>query len=189
MSQLIEVAQADDTRPYLALPLAQYFPSIPEVLEYESKWVEHHNGEQLPRVMVLLYYPAMGLFHVMPDDARVPLRVTVFSKANPGAVIAPWELHVGAVIDVLGRATTLAKATHATVTWLDHQARRMYRKKELMEQKLNKYITIPRVWNVVGASKTKLEGAGPSAVFGGTIHLHNLATCVMNIETELSKYT
>jgi len=194
-SQLLDLqtaehrARAEEGPPYLDLPLAQFFPSVPEVLEYETRWVEIHNGESLPRVMALLFYPHLGLFHVMPDDAKVPLRVAVYSRSSATTPIPPWELHVGAVIDILGRSVTLAKATHATVTWLDGQARRLYKKKVALEVKLNKYLSVPKTWNVVGAPAKRMEGSTQgSTVYGGVVNLHNLATCVMNIETELSKY-
>ena len=44
-----------------------------------------------------------------------------------------WDLHAGAVIDILGRPTTLMKATAATVEWLDCYARLFYNLKLKLE--------------------------------------------------------
>lgn len=50
-----------------------------------------------------------------------------------------WDLHVGARIDVLGRATTLMQATAATQAWIDHHALRLRRLIARMEAELVKY--------------------------------------------------
>eukprot|EP00759_Apiculatamorpha_spiralis_P056453 PhF_6_TR8050/c0_g1_i1/m.12463 len=192
MSELLDVQTAEDRTaayddpPYLSLTLSPYFPKIPELMEYESRWTEVHNGVPLQRMMLLLYYPAIGLFHVMTDDTKIPLKVVVYSKYNPGTPVPPWELHVGAVIEILGRPTTLSHASPATVAWLDQQARKLYKRKQKSEAKLNKYLPIPKYVDVIGAPRAKLEGAGTSTVFGGCMNLYNLATCVMNLETELT---
>jgi hypothetical protein len=51
----------------------------------------------------------------------------------------PWDLYVGARLDVLGRPTTLMKASCETMTWLDRQAGLMMQRIKRLEADLAKF--------------------------------------------------
>eukprot|EP00760_Papus_ankaliazontas_P001884 PhM_4_TR10717/c0_g2_i1/m.63780 len=186
--QATEDRALDDTPPYTALPLGSYFPSVPEVMEFESGWSELHNGVRMQRMMLILYQPASGITHIMTDDSKAPLRVLVYSRQHKDQPVPPWELFVGTTIDVLGRQTTLTRASQSTVDWLDAQAKRLWGLKMQLEAKLNKYLVKPKYVDVMGVPKSKLQHAKKTTVFGGTLNLHSLATAVMQLESELSQY-
>jgi hypothetical protein len=68
--------------------------------------------------------------------------VQIFRRST-GELLDVWDLHVGARVDVLGRTVTLRQASLDTITWLDHQARRLIRRKQQLEHSLNKFCHTP----------------------------------------------
>jgi hypothetical protein len=54
-------------------------------------------------------------------------------------MLQPWDLYVGARLDVLGRPTTLMKASCETMTWLDRQAGLMMQRIKRLEADLAKF--------------------------------------------------
>lgn len=81
--------------------------------------------------MQICFFSESCVFEVKIDDSIVPLNIAVFDKE--GRSLEAWDLFVGAVIDVLGKPTTLRKATLPTIDWLDKQARKIFREKLRLE--------------------------------------------------------
>jgi hypothetical protein len=59
-----------------------------------------------------------------------------------GVCLEPWDLHVGAVLSLLGRKVTLAACNLATRHWLVSQADRLVRTRKRLECELEKFIHI-----------------------------------------------
>lgn len=63
-----------------------------------------------------------------------------------GVCLEPWDLHVGAVLSLLGRKVTLTSCNLATRHWLVSQADRLVRTRKLLERELEKFIHIAPVY-------------------------------------------
>ena len=158
------------------------FPFIPEVMEFESSWNERNNEK---RYMLIHFFPLVNQFQVLVDDSKVPLTISV-ENPRTGESMKAWDLHVGAVIDVLGRPTTLMTASMKTMKWLDDSARRLWKMKVQLEHKLNKFRSKPRVDLSYGVFK-RLESGSPAAL-GGILNVGKIAKVVHELEEELSRY-
>jgi hypothetical protein len=165
-----------------AAAVTALFPETPEVLEFESSWTERNNDK---RYMLILFFPQVNQFQILLDDSKVPLTISV-ENPRTGEPMKAWDLHVGAVIDVLGRSTTLMTCSMSTMIWLDDQARRLWKMKLALEQKLNKFRTKPKSDLSYGLFK-KLDSASTSAL-GGIINVGSIARVVVQLEEELSRY-
>eukprot|EP01012_Entosiphon_sulcatum_P003176 TRINITY_DN10910_c0_g1_i1.p1 TRINITY_DN10910_c0_g1~~TRINITY_DN10910_c0_g1_i1.p1 ORF type:complete len:181 (-),score=26.33 TRINITY_DN10910_c0_g1_i1:5-547(-) len=162
--------------------IAALFPSVPSVMEFESWWTE--NG--LRRYMLLLFYPANEIFEVLVDDSKVPLRVAVFNRDNQP--LRAWDLYVGAVIDILGKPTTLMKCTHATCEWLDANAKRLWKRRLWLEKELTKFRVVPPLAAIEGPTVSRLFESDKHTALGGHIHLARLAKSVAFLSEELSHF-
>ena len=154
-------------------------PEVPEVLEFESFW----NERGIRRYMTLAFSTAEASFQVLLDDGKVPLTIKVSDRS--GETLRAWDLHVGAVIDVLGRPTTLMAASLRTIQWLDKNTRRLWVLKTSLENRVNKFRPMPEYALCHGQFKKLRE---PSFVPGGTVNLHSIARVVCKISAELSMY-
>lgn len=63
-----------------------------------------------------------------------------------GVCLEPWDLHVGAVLSLLGRKVTLAGCNLATRHWLVSQAERLVHTRKLLERELEKFMHIQPVY-------------------------------------------
>eukprot|EP01051_Picozoa_sp_SAG22_P017281 SAG22_NODE_2628_length_2360_cov_1.812030_5_plen_251_part_00 len=110
------------------------------MLEFRSWWLEegpstlaHPPGEgsALKRLnaqtghgtrhtMTIFFFVQEQLFQVHIDDTPEPFTVKI--SRPDGSNLEAWDLYVGARLDILGRPTTLMKASCQTYTWLDKQA-------------------------------------------------------------------
>eukprot|EP00756_Hemistasia_phaeocysticola_P066778 Hpha_TRINITY_DN9492_c0_g1::TRINITY_DN9492_c0_g1_i1::g.139131::m.139131 len=161
--------------------VAQHFPRVPEVMEFESWWTE--QGQR--RYMLLLYHSNVEVFEVMVDDSTVPLKVQVYDRSN--RPLKAWDLYVGCQITILGKPTTLMKAKHATMQWIDDEARKLWKKKERLERQLDKYRIVPDLTPLEGVTVRRLAES-KSGALGGTVNLAKLATCVTYLQNELRVY-
>ena len=105
-------------------------------LEFESWWIERN----IRRKMIVLYYTDKEMFEIIVDDSIVPLSVLVVNRNDQPLQV--WDLHVGAVVDILGKPTSLMKASVNTVNWLDKQALKLYKKKVKLEVRIGYYLTL-----------------------------------------------
>jgi hypothetical protein len=157
------------------------FPTVPDVLEFESWWTER----QEKRYMLVLFFPALDQVQVLVDDSKVPITITVNDRA--GRPLKAWDFYVGATIDILGRSTTLMTATMRTVTWVDGNARRLWKVKEAVETKLNKFRVTPHTALDYGMFKVLTAKRG-SGCLGGVVNIGKLARTVNALEAELSEF-
>ena len=155
-------------------------PDIPEVLEFESWWIGHDGNK---RYMLILYFTALKQFQILADDSKVPLTIGVMDRT--GESLRAWDLHVGATIDILGRPTTLMSCTLRTMRWLADNSRRLWKVKEALERRVNKFRAVPSVTLTAGMFKRMTTS---TAALGGTVHLGRIATCVHSLELELRHY-
>ena len=159
--------------------ISNLIPEVPETLEFESFW----NERGIRRYMALAFSTAEASFQVLLDDGKVPLTIKVSDRS--GETLRAWDLHVGAVIDVLGRPTTLMVASLRTIQWLDKNARRLWQLKTSLESRVNKFRPMPQYALTHGPFKKLGE---PSYVPGGTVNLHSIARVVCRLSVELSMY-
>lgn len=155
---------------------------VPEAMEFEAWWTERGG---LKRYMTIVFLPAVGQFHVQCDDSKMPLTVAINNKR--GEPLEAWDLHVGAVVDILGRQTTLMAASLATIHWLDENARRLWKIKEALERRANKFRPKSLCALDYGPFK-RLASSKGSATLGGTVNLGLIAKTVNMLETELAQY-
>ena len=150
-------------------------------MEFESWWSE--SGQK--RYMLILYYCSRDVFEVMVDDSTVPIKVAIFNRKNQP--LKPWDLYVGAVLDMLGKPTTLMKAKQSTMEWIDSQAHRLWEKKKKLVSVLEKFATVPDLTPLSGVTVRKLDCA-KSCALGGTVNLSKLATTVVYLQNEVKLY-
>eukprot|EP00672_Neobodo_designis_P003580 CAMPEP_0174877646 /NCGR_PEP_ID=MMETSP1114-20130205/82260_1 /TAXON_ID=312471 /ORGANISM="Neobodo designis, Strain CCAP 1951/1" /LENGTH=179 /DNA_ID=CAMNT_0016113029 /DNA_START=48 /DNA_END=583 /DNA_ORIENTATION=+ len=139
------------------------FPDVPEALEFESWWNERGG---LKRYMSIVFIPAVGQFHVQVDDSKVPLTVAISDRR--GRPLQAWDLYVGATVDILGRSTTLMAASMRTVQWIDDNARRLWKIKEALERRVNKFRPKSHTALDYGMFKPLARTKGGPATLGGT---------------------
>ena len=135
------------------------------------------------RFLNVTFFPQLSQVQVTTDDAKVPLTIRIFNRR--GEPLQPWDFYVGAVIDILGRPTTLSSASATTQAWLDANARRLWRAKVQLEERLNKFRVRPRA-DLENGPFRKLQQ--PGTALGGSIALNQLATCLARLEEELRSY-
>ena len=163
----------------MAASLQGLFTPIPEVLEFESWWHER----DLKRYMLILYFHSSGTFKVLVDDSKTPL--TVHPMTRTSEPVRAWNLHVGGTVDILGRTTTLMSATMRTVSWLDENAKRLWKMKTTLEAELNKFRAQPKTALDFGSFKHMADN---KVCYGGKIDIGRIADCVAALEMELSQY-
>lgn len=179
--------------------MAELFPDVPPVLEFESWWnerpkVQSGGGSSEPmvqppqrRFMLVRFFPETGQVEVQTDDARVPLTIVV--SAKNGAPLRCWDLYVGATIDILGRCTTLHAASFRAMTWLDENCRRLWRIKERMEHRLNRFVNVPKIALDYGPYKKLVQPSnGTKVQLGGLACAGKIAKTILDIQAALEKY-
>jgi hypothetical protein len=181
--------------------MAELFPDVPSVLEFESWWNErpsmsHSNGGtgsepmvQPPhrRYMLVRFFPETGQVEVQTDDAVVPLTIVVNSKS--GVPLRCWDLHVGATIDILGRCTTLHAASIKTVLWLDENCRRLWRIKERMEHRVNRFRSKTNIALDYGVYKKLIQPSnGTKISLGGLACPGKVGAAILQIQSELAQF-
>ena len=97
-------------------------PPAPKLLVFYAWWFE----EGVKKYMELRYDMTAKVFHIILNKS-VALR-DVKIAGRDGELLQCWDLFVGQKMDVLGKPTTLMQASHATLLWLEHHARRLLKK-------------------------------------------------------------
>ena len=155
--------------PTAQLSAAPKRPPLPEVLVFQSWWNEEDSkpppnmrsgdGIGRRRQLELRYLTRDGLFQMVTDDAVVPLSLRV-DRAD-GEPMGPHDLHVGRKLDVLGRQTTLMKASAKTIAWIDAEAKRLLRRRTALYDELGRFCDARRA--LAGAGVPRLYLANPVA--------------------------
>ena len=95
------------------------------------------TGHGTKHTMTIFYFTMEQLFQIHIDDTPEPFTIAI--TRPDGSSLEPWDLYVGARLDVLGRPTTLMKASCETMTWLDRQAGLMMQRIKRLEADLAKF--------------------------------------------------
>ena len=119
-------------------------------------------------------------FGVTIDEDKHPF--TFIAMGKNGEPVNVWDLHVGAIIDVLGRPTTLKSAGSRTVAWLDAQARKLHRVVNGLEARLNKFRSV----SVRGFNPMERQPAFGS--LGGRVHLRPIVTLYSSLRQMLHEF-
>lgn len=119
---------------------------------------------------------SIQVFQVYVDDDLSPFSLVIVGRT--GLPLQVWDLHVGAVINVLGKVTTLKRAAVDTQLWLDAQARFMNAHIERMQRKLRKFIPV-RLRN-----PNPMENQYGTGTLGGKIRLRSLVTIIESLEEQ-----
>ena len=109
------------------------------------------------RQLELRYVPATGIFHLITDDAVVPITLRI--EHADGSPLQATELYIGARLDVLGRPTTLQKANARTIAWIDAEAKRLLRRRELLCDQLGKFCDVQKALQKSGIARLYLVNA------------------------------
>lgn len=169
---------------YSTAALDSLFPECLDTMEFESWWTERSKvGTLVRRNMLILYFTSEKQFQVVMDDSKVPLTVRVANRY--GEPISCYDLHVGAVLDILGRQTTLMAASLRTQQWLDEYTKKMWARKLSVEERVNKFRPVPLHAMEEGVYR-KLVKKEP--IVGGKINVRKIAEIVLALEAELAEY-
>lgn len=154
---------ADPTQSPRGLGSSRAHETPPELIFY-SWWNEElatppefcKSGSSIGprRQLELRHKTHEGIFQLMTDDARVPLTLRI-EHAN-GAPLLPTELYIGARIDVLGRPTTLQKASARTVSWIDAEAKRLLKRRDSLCEQLAKFCDVHKTLHKRGITRLYL---------------------------------
>ncbi len=136
--------------------------AIPEVMRFES-W--YYEG-QFKHLLRIAFLPAQEVFQVYVDDDPSPFSLVIVGRT--GLPLQVWDLHVGAVIDVLGKVTTLKRASSETLLWLDAQARFLMAHIQSVHNNVKKFVAFKsRLHN-------PMDGVPATGTLGGKIRLRSL---------------
>ncbi|KAH9144155.1 hypothetical protein AeRB84_011883 [Aphanomyces euteiches] len=94
-----------------------------------------------------------------------------------------WDLYVGAKITILGRSTTLMKASMLTLQWLDFQTKKLMAIKEKLHNELKKY----DLHHVQAKYKGKIESPEIRLSLNG-VSLRQLENEIEHLRERLSTY-
>lgn len=111
-------------------------PPLPRVMKFESWWCEQDKR----RYMHVEYDTLQKQFRVQVVG-DVAMEVDVCNRE--GDPLEHWDLHIGAVLDILRRPVILKKATCDTLLWLDYQANKLMKEKLRLETELSKFSSCP----------------------------------------------
>ncbi|GFH12499.1 uncharacterized protein HaLaN_08203, partial [Haematococcus lacustris] len=118
--------------------------------------------------------------------------VAQLGSAHSEGAVEPWDLHVGAVIKLLGRRITLRKAKdRATCQWLDAQAAQLLRERAVLQAILCKYRPVgpgspsPASMQRSEAVDGQHHWARP---LGGRTNLRNLLTDIQELSRALRQH-
>ena len=174
---------------------------MPAELVFFSWWNEemHIPDELTPsgfgmgvrRQMELRFLTREGVFQLVTDDSRVPISFRV-EHAN-GKPLQATELHVGARIDVLGRATTLQRGSAKTSNWIDSEAKRLLRRREALCDELAKFCDVQKALSKRGIGRLYLKHASKPeekvpTPLGGEINLSRLHAEIHVLEALLKHH-
>jgi hypothetical protein len=143
-------------------------PPIPKQLVFESQWHETDGWKH----MHLLYTPETKIFTVTIQHAVVPVDIMIYGRH--GKPLGPYELYVGAQLDVCGKATTLQRADPATLQWLDESARFYYKRYLGLVDVVRKFQQPPDCSKYMRRAELALEKRTAGESLNGSV-------CVANI--------
>ena len=126
------------------------------------------------------FITAQEVFQVYVDDDVSPFSMVIVGRT--GLPMTVWDLHVGAVLDVLGKVTTLKRAAMDTQTWLDGQARFMHAHIESLKDQLGKF----RSFRL--KQPNPMERQHTTGTLGGKIRLRSLATIIDDLNDKLAEF-
>jgi hypothetical protein len=158
------------------------FPSVPDRLEFESRWCEGTGRDTRWRRIAIHFTTATSVAQVITDDARVPLSVALVGR--DGRPLRAWDLCVGCTIDVLGRGTTLQSASFASTQWFDENARRLWQLKERLEARALKFRAAPAPALDYPPFRKLQKPVGEA--LGGRVCPGTIARCILELEDELA---
>mmetsp|Transcript_35984 Transcript_35984/g.49961 ORF Transcript_35984/g.49961 Transcript_35984/m.49961 type:complete len:259 (+) Transcript_35984:117-893(+) len=152
---------------------------LPKIFSFTTWWNE--NGKRVH--MLMDYFPETKTWRVKVD---VPMSVNIYTRE--GNLLEPYDLHVGARLDVLGRVVTLRKASLDAITWLDDQARSLLKKKLQLETELGKFTHVPITTTEQVYQHESLTKLNPHYALGGTVNLRGLRDELVHLSDTLEKY-
>merc|ERR1711959_827667 len=90
--------------------------------------------------MDIVFKPDAGFHIVVQKDIAFDLPDIVGIGGKP---LECWDLYVGAKLNILGKPTILKQADCMTGEWIEHQARRLRKERDDLENRLRKFVTVP----------------------------------------------
>mmetsp|Transcript_20930 Transcript_20930/g.35071 ORF Transcript_20930/g.35071 Transcript_20930/m.35071 type:complete len:297 (-) Transcript_20930:69-959(-) len=152
---------------------------MPQVFSFTTWW----NEKGTRQYMTMDYFPEMKTWRVQVD---VPLAVNIYHRS--GELLEPYDLHVGARVDCLGRMVTLHQASLDVLNWLDDQAQVLIKKKLELEDEVSKFIHVRRTTIQQTSMKLNNFAANPVRAQGGRLNLRGLWNEVIYLQQELHFY-
>ena len=174
---------------------------MPDSLVFHSWWNEElatplelqtsGQGMGVRRQVKLHYLSKLGSFQLFAENVRVALTLTI--EHADGTPVSPYELFVGAKLDVLGRSMTLRAASAQTISWIDAEAKRLLRRRESLCDQVIKFKDLHKALESVGIAQLYLNRdlsstKQASLPNGGKANLHQLHTEVSALEELLVRY-
>ncbi|GAX79660.1 hypothetical protein CEUSTIGMA_g7101.t1 [Chlamydomonas eustigma] len=110
--------------------------AVPPALLFDSWWFE--GGQRF--TLRLVYNTSKKICFASMNVALNGEPCKHGMEAQAQVLMEPWDLHVGAEINILGRRVTLRKTGDtATLNWLDGQALVLMKEKDRLQHELEKY--------------------------------------------------
>ena len=164
-------------------------PSMPARMAFQSWWTEGgaKGGE---RVHVGLSFDTASREFTVRIEGRGPPMV-VAGAGRSGAPVAPCDLHIGAVVDVLGRKLTLRQVDGATMAWIDASARALIRERRELEDELSKFCIVALTHTSIAKSTSAeyhLKKHNAHEPLGGRSNLRGMMRDIRNLKAQLAKY-
>ena len=175
--------------------------TMPDPLVFYSWWNEElatplelqssGQGMGVRRQVRLHYLAKLGTFQLFTEDVKEPLTQAI--EHADGTAVGPYELYVGAKLDVLGRPMTLRSAAAQTIGWIDAEAKRLLRRREALCDQVTKFKDLHKALESVGIAQLYLNRDMSSTTqaalpTGGKANLHRLSAEVAALEGLLVRY-
>ena len=156
-------------------------PKPPQTMHFQSWWVE--NGEK--NHIDIYYFPALKKFKLQPG-----LELLVAVNNRYGDPLEPWDLHVGACINILDRRVTLRRADCTVVNWLDYHAHRLQQVKLKLEDELSKFcfVQLTKTRHVSSHNPDHIWSHNPHRPSGGRLNLRGFLREIDYLQEQLARY-
>uniref|UniRef100_A0A061RJX4 Uncharacterized protein n=1 Tax=Tetraselmis sp. GSL018 TaxID=582737 RepID=A0A061RJX4_9CHLO len=167
-------------------------PPMPEVLVFHGWFREGHCSARNSFVHIRFSFETgTQKASLTVDGARMVIDPTVGSRPATA-----WDLHVGAIVVVLGRRLELRKAELSTQLWLDGQARQMLADKRVVEDELRKFCHVGFKKDHENVTMPchkphevpRVKELNPYEASGGRVNLRRLAAELDELLLRLRRY-
>eukprot|EP00163_Fabomonas_tropica_P010278 TRINITY_DN2037_c0_g1_i1.p1 TRINITY_DN2037_c0_g1~~TRINITY_DN2037_c0_g1_i1.p1 ORF type:complete len:211 (-),score=22.94 TRINITY_DN2037_c0_g1_i1:50-682(-) len=149
---------------------------VPKVMHFESWYYEGKTKHYLG----IDFNTDEEVFDVTVGADKNPFTLVVVGR--DGLPLQCWDLHINAILDIMGKPTTLKRCDPLTQKWLDTQARYLNQQVQILEEKLHKFTSF-RV-----KAPNPMDSKDQYANLGGKIRLRSLVRIYSELREKLDQF-